>query len=295
MYSYQQIAYFCEIYRHGSLSKAADELFLTRQALGKSLSALEKELGGALFIRRSDGIQATDLARQLYPEALRLREDAEHVFEKMRAAALNTKIPLCIGSTFSALETTLPLLPIEFARKYPNVELSISEHPDLEIEELVSTGEFDGGLVLGPATPRRDIESRCVHLEKLGMLMRKDHPLANRDVLRIDDLGNVPLLLIGEGFKVRRQLLDKFDEAGVEPRIAYSSSDFSLLAKMAEMGQGIAPLPVSRKGIFDGQILTVVPFDDASDPGWQIDFIWRGQDEVSYALAAFMDCLFAVE
>lgn len=82
MYSYQQIAYFCETYRHGSLSKAADELFLTRQALGKSLSALEKELGGALFIRRSDGIQATDLARQFYPEALRLREDAEHVFER---------------------------------------------------------------------------------------------------------------------------------------------------------------------------------------------------------------------
>ena len=307
MFSYLQIKYFCAIYRHGNLSKAADELYMTRQALGKSLSQLEKELGGPLFLRQSDGVQPTELARQLYPKAVRLCEDSERIFDEMRSIAQSSKIPLHIGSTFSALETTLPLLPITFAREHPNIELSISELPDLKVEELVSSGGLDGGLVLGPATPQPGIVAFCVHREKLGMLMREDNPLARHASIGASDLRDAPLLLVSADFKASRQLEDRIVSCGVKPTVAYSSGDFALLVKMTQMGQGITPLPVSRSELYSALGLVTVPLDDELDPGWQIDFIWRdpisrdekqdanhkehGQGEVPYALAAFMECL----
>lgn len=293
MFSFSQLAYFCTAYRHRSLKRAADELFLSRQALSRSLVTLEKELGGQLFIRQSGGIQPTALADAFYPEARALLEKGEHLKSKMQRLARDNKVSLRIGATFSAIETTFPLLPIEFGKRHPSIDLAIEEHPDAELEQLVLDGTFEGAFVLGPAAPiAAEIVATPIHRERLGMLMQATHPLASKRELELADLANEPLLLANDKYKVRAQLLDRLTDAGVQPHIAYSSGDFSLLVKMCQLGEGIAPLPCSRASIYESLGLVTIPFAAACDPGWQIDFIrCSGADDPSFALSLFEEYL----
>ncbi len=291
MFTFQQLKYFCEAYRAGSLNRAADALFLTRQALGKSLSALEREVGGQLFERGNDGTRATRLGEFLYPEARDIVERAEALFAQASQKASDDRYRLRIGSTFSALETTFPLLPISFAEACPNVVLDVLEAPDARLEEMVADGGLDGAFVIGPSAPSAGVTARCVHREGLGLLVRHDSPLAAFDSLRIEDVADTPLLVVGSQFKVHRQLMDAFAAHGCEPCVRYTSNDFSLLVKMCEMGEGAVPLPISRRASYEGLGLVLVPFAPGSDPGWRIDFIARESAEGAYALAAFEDFL----
>lgn len=294
MFNHVQLRYFCEAYRQANLHRAAEELNLSRQALSKSLAQLEAELGAPLFARSAQGLAPTELADRLYPEAARLCAENELLFSSMRELARSARLPLRIGATFSAIETVFPLLPIEFAEAHPNVVLEVVEHPDRELERLVAAGELDGALVLGPSETPPGVNALRVHREPLGMLMRDDHPLAERDMLALEDVAREPLLLVDERFKVRRQLVDALARRGVEPQVAYSSGDFSLLVKMCRMGRGLAPLPASRFEELTVGGLVAVSLAPDFDPGWQIDFIFRDREAPSFALRAFRDYLASV-
>ena len=294
MFSFVQLTYFCEAYRQKNLHRAADELSLSRQALSKSLAQLEIELGAPLFMRSAQGLVPTALADSLYPEAVRLCAEGERLFERTCELGRSARLPLKIGATFSAIETVFPLMPIEFAEAHPNVVLDVVEHPDRELERLVAAGELEGALVLGPADAMPGVVATPVHCEPLGMLMRADCPLASRASLTLADLVNEPLLLVDERFKVRQQLIDALKEEGIEPRVAYSSGDFSLLVKMCRMGRGLAPLPISRFEELAVGELAAVPFAAGRAPQWQIDFIRRERETPSFALRAFMDYLASV-
>lgn len=287
MFSYQQLKYFCSAYKTQSLARASSELFLTRQALGKSLASLEREIGGQLFDRGNDGVTPTALADALYPPAADLVERSESVFSRISHLAKNNRYTLRIGSTFSGIETTCPLLPIEFGEAYPNIDLEVIEQPDLLIEEQVRTGQIDGAFVIGPVASSSEIHAICVHREGTGILVRADSPLAQKDHVYIQDLADVPLLVVTTQFKVRRQLDEVFAAKGIEPAIRYTSADFPLLVKMCAMGKGVTFLPVSRRRQFETEGLVFVPHAPEEDPGWQIDFVRREGAGESYALLAF--------
>lgn len=73
-----QLYYFSEVYRNRSISRAADFLHISRQALSHSVKGLEQELGVELFVREKDGVVPTKAADSLYESAqVILREEAQ--------------------------------------------------------------------------------------------------------------------------------------------------------------------------------------------------------------------------
>lgn len=57
---FKHIEYFVETCRHRSLSKAAEALYISQQALSRSIANLEEELGCTLFQRTVKGITLTE-------------------------------------------------------------------------------------------------------------------------------------------------------------------------------------------------------------------------------------------
>jgi DNA-binding transcriptional LysR family regulator len=274
MFTLQQLRSFCEVYKSRNMRQAAETVGVSRQAMGRTLSTLECELGTRLF-DRSAGMAPSALAERMYPEAERIVSDAERLWEGLTRECTSGHEILRVGATFSALETTLPLLPIDFTRIHPSIDLEIIEKPDEELETMVAAGELDCAFVIGPAGHHVGCRSVCVHAEPLGMLMRTDDNLAKRERLSISDLDGIPLLIVSSDFKVRDQLLSQFARFAVTPKIAYTSNDFSLLVKMCRMGQGVVPLPRSRVEEPGFSSMTCIPFSPTCDPGWRIDFLWR--------------------
>ena len=66
----RQLDYFIAVAQRGNFTKAADELFLSRQALSKAVRNLEHELGHPLLVNRDNHLELTDEGRALRADAL---------------------------------------------------------------------------------------------------------------------------------------------------------------------------------------------------------------------------------
>ncbi len=294
MLNLTQVKYFCVAYQMRSFRKAAESLFLTRQALSKSIAALEEEIGGELFARQNTILTPTALADHFYPEAVRLLELQDTILADMHEFAGVNGQSLRIGATFSAFETYDPAFPMTFQQKYPNIRLSVTTRPDKELEKMILSDELDGAIAAGEAEDGQHIESMCIHREPL-YLVGTPELMAGRRLLRFAELAEIPLLTVDAQFKVQDQLMERFTRFGCQPKICFASSDFSLLMTLCRQGKGAVLMPESRLHNVLMEGLTAVQLDPEEDPGWNLYFLRRKGRSAPYALRTFENALTHIE
>ena len=285
-----QLKYFCRVYELLSYSKASDELYLTRQALRKSISALEIEIHGELFEKLDTGLKPTHLAKFLYPEAKKLLSSEEKLLRNLHEYSLHQKQILRLGAAFSALETFYPTLPIDFRESNPEIDLSINTMPDNRLEELVEKDELDGAFVIGSPENQKLMHSILLESQPLFFVM-KPGMTENDGQIGLEEAAMIPLLLVDDGFKAYHQMMERFSRKQLKPNIRYTSSDFSLLVILCAKGEGAVPVPESRlQTVLTADLIArqIAPEDD---PRWEIYFIRKKQSQMSYALQTFEDML----
>ena len=285
-----QLSYFCTLYKEQNYSKAAEKLFLSRQALKKSVSSLEDEIGGELFERDQTRLKPTKLAEYLYPEAFRLLESEKRISENLQKYARSQIHTLRIGATFSALETVAPTLPFDFQNKYPGVSLNIQTIPDGDLEPMVEREEIDCAFVIGPPDDPRRMYSLLLGSQPLFLIMLPEMR-PNGEYISLEEMSHLPLLTVPPRFKVRHQLMKKFSDAGLKPNIRFESSDFSLLVTMCERGEGAVPIPKNRLNTVNSNVLTSIQINPEEDPRWDVFYLRRNTKEVPYALRLLEDTL----
>ena len=285
-----QLSYFCTLYKEQNYSKAAEKLFLSRQALKKSVSSLEDEIGGELFERDQTRLKPTKLAEYLYPEAFRLLESEKRISENLQKYARSQIHTLRIGATFSALETVAPTLPFDFQNKYPGVSLNIQTIPDGDLEPMVEREEIDCAFVIGPPDDPKRMYSLLLGSQPLFLIMLPEMR-PNGEYISLEEMSRLPLLTVPPRFKVQHQLMKKFSDAGLKPNIRFESSDFSLLVTMCERGEGAVPIPKNRLNTVNSNVLTSIQINPEEDPRWDVFYLRRNTKEVPYALRLLEDTL----
>ena len=194
-----QLKYFCQLYDSRNYSKAADQLFLTRQALRKSISTLEEEVGGELFSGKTGMLSPTPLADFLYPDAIKLLQEEEKLSNNIQEFIRSNSHTLHVGVTFSVLETFAPSLPIDFMQAHPNINLDIQTIPDSSLESMVELGKLDCAFVIGPPVDIRQMYSLCLSHQPLYLVMRPELT-ALRGEITIPEMAELPLLVVDERF-----------------------------------------------------------------------------------------------
>ena len=114
-----QIEAFVEIARLGSITRAADALFITQPTVTERLRALEREAGQPLFTRNTYGVALTEAGKTLLPHAKRILQNVSEAKAALADLATTSPSELCLGA---ALFVNLHLLPIileRFTRAHP--------------------------------------------------------------------------------------------------------------------------------------------------------------------------------
>lgn len=143
----QQLEYVVALADHGQFLKAAEACEVTQPTLSSMIQKLEEELGAKLFDRRSKPVVPTavgrvvvEQARELLSGARRLRDRVDEqqnaVCGEFRVAVLPTIAPYL-----------LPRFLPEFSRKYPQVDLQISEMKTADVKRALVKGEIDAAIV----------------------------------------------------------------------------------------------------------------------------------------------------
>ena len=153
----RQLHYFLVLCDEMNYSRAAQRLFLSRQALRQSISALEAELCGPLFLSAHHKLTLTDRGMSLQRHAAPVVEQFQQMQASLRAEIQSAQ-PVRIGISVSLVPDYLPGLETQldkFRQQYPHVEMRFRMMDNDAVADDVEQGELDAGLVidLGCAAP----------------------------------------------------------------------------------------------------------------------------------------------
>lgn len=204
----RQLKYFATLARTLNFSEAAQKLFITQGTLSQQIAQLEDEMGEKLFARTSHSVTLTEAGAELLPLALRTIDDSNVCKKKMADLKSVMCGSLNIGLThsFSALFTDTMRA---FVRQYPGVKLNVVYSYATDLVERLHDKELDFILAFKPVKKYEMMESEVLFRSNLSAVMRKTHPLADRQSLSLEDIYRQRLVLPGSGLQARREF-DRF-------------------------------------------------------------------------------------
>jgi DNA-binding transcriptional LysR family regulator len=232
---------FVEVVKQGSFSKAARAVFATQPTVSKAVKQLEGEIGLPLLNRIGHRSELTAAGEIVYRRALSLLADAENLSAELDDLQGLKRGTLRIGFPRLGSSALYAALFVSFRRRYPDVNVQISVHDTVRLEELLRTGGIDLGLLVHPAS--EDFDWQEVRSDPLVVLMPPHHPLAGQKAIKLARLSESPFILFDEGFPLNKVILDACREKGIAPKIAARSSQVDFIFELVAAGIGIAFLP----------------------------------------------------
>lgn len=237
---------FYETAKSGSISKAAENLFISQPAVSKSVTKLEQSLGHTLFIRSKKGVKLTE-------EGQTLLKYLEKAFDSINMAEKTLKRigtfgmgQIRIGVSSSLCKYVLLSYLQDFIKDNPHIKISIACNPTFETIQLLKQEKIDIGLICDtPAgKPYRFMPIRSIHdtfvstqtyLDNLILREQDSISLNTKDILEKSNL-----MLLDQG-NISRQFIDKyFESCHIHPGQVLEINNMDLLIDFAAIGMGVA-------------------------------------------------------
>ena len=235
---------FVTVAEQGSVSKAVLRLHLTQPALSRQLRDLQAELGIQLFDHVGRGLVLTSEGEQLLGECRNLLAHANSLSERVELLRSGDKGVLKLAASPVQIEAVLSTFLHRYERRYPHVEMKLVEAVGPDIRSMLERGEIQLGLLL--QADRADdshFASYPVPPVELLAACHPSFPLQRGRVIEISRLASHPLLLLDQGFLVRRTFDAACRLAGLHLKILIESRAPSNLLALAEAGHGVAVIP----------------------------------------------------
>lgn len=153
---FRQLEVFAAVAEQKSVSKAAEQLYLTQSTASSHLKNLERELGKQLIFRTTKHLQLTEEGQRLLPYARRILETRNAALKELQEPSEQL---LHLGASTIPSGYLLPKILGGFRRLHPNFYFSIKQGDSREIQEQVLDGTLEVGFV-GSECP----SSHCVNL-----------------------------------------------------------------------------------------------------------------------------------
>ncbi|MGN1235687.1 MAG: LysR family transcriptional regulator [Christensenellaceae bacterium] len=251
---------FYSVAQCGSLTKAAETLFISQPAVSQAIKQLENQLGTPLFNRTHHGMELTKQGGELIfkqvERALGLLEEAENRLAELKTSPTGS---IRIGASDTIFSYILAEKIVEYNEKYPAVRFEMLMGTSVDTIEQLRAGKIDIGFLNLPVE-HEDVEvSRSVQeLNDVFLVGEKFSFLRGRRVDLVE-LKEYPLLML-EKNTIARRALDTFSKGlGVElvPDMEVGSWDF--MKKLAASGIGIACLPreYAKKEMEEGTLFEI--------------------------------------
>lgn len=236
-----QLRSLVTIVREGSFTAAADKLFVTQPALSQQMKALESELGVPLFARRGRRITITAPGEVVLARAEQILGQLQQLQDELAALNGLAQGRIRIGTSDTLCLYLLPPVVQAFRRRYPAVEIHLTNRPSREVVTLLLTGVLDFGLISLPVNePQLESEYLCTRPEVA--ICAPDHPLAGQPQASLEQVAAYPLLLLEKGTTSRALLDQLLVQRALTPQITDLGS-IEVLKRYAEIGLGVAVVP----------------------------------------------------
>ena len=243
-----QMEYFIKTCELGNIAQAADVLFVSRSAVSRAISDLEKEFQAELLVRSKNGVEPTDAGRIVLDMAKNVSNSYQGVMRRIRALedwSLFYQIRVSVTPT-NSLRIYQNYLR-QYAQDNPGVKLVITEACASKCLDMLSQGQVDVAFVpssIIQAQPSTDFfQAFPLYRNRIVLWVRKDSPLAGKESLEIHDILDCTLGCLDAPVPLEKTLESCFEAYGKKQWVTVRTTSVSLLRQMVLDGQTCALLP----------------------------------------------------
>lgn len=241
----------------GGFTKAADALGYTQSSISQMIASLENELGIKLLTRSRHGVKLTIEGAELFPFIERSIYQYRSMQEKANEIkGIETGI-IRVGIISSVTCHWMPQLINGFKEEYPNVQFLFHQGDYTLIPEWIASGQIDFGFVNPLAGT--NLKTKTVKSGEMLAVLPKNHPLAKKKSIQLQDSAAEPYILLEEGHY--SEPMAAFEAAGIQPNIQYTIHDDYAIMMMVEAGLGVSILAelILRRTNYDIVCLPIDP------------------------------------
>jgi len=263
---FRQLRYFVAVFEEGHVGRAAERLSISQPALSQQIRQLEQELDVGLFQRSGRRLQPTLAAQTLYGHALPLLAGLERARDALRAFRGQVPRSLAIGVLQTVNASLVPLLLERLRLAQPQLVVQLYELSGIDIERRLLTGTLDVGIGFLP--PRQPgLHALPLYEDELQLVVAPGHALQAFRKVSLAQAAGLPLLMLGEEFRVRQIWQEQLAAIGRRPQVQ---------AEMNQMGAILDSLPHTG-------LVTVLP-GRARQMNGARELLWKPISEPRVAL-----------
>lgn len=285
------LQYFLAVAREQNISSAAESLHLSQPTLSTQLKALEEELGKQLLIRGTKGSRKVLLTE----EGMLLRKRAEEILELVRMTEREISLSdeviagdVYIGTGESDMIRIFARAAKRIQEKYPDIHFHILSGNSAFVKEHLDRGLIDFGVVYSPVDTTVYSSIKVPIRDTWGVLMRKDSPLAQKDVIQPQDLWDKPLILSAQKTDAW-PMSSWFGQDITRLNIVATYNLVFNASLLVEEGLGYAVCFDKLINVSGDSKLCFRPLSPKMEA--EASIIWKRYQLLSKAAQKFMDCL----
>lgn len=237
---FKQMRAFVTTVKLGTLSRAAEALYLSQPSISLQLQALERELGVELLHRSRRRINLTDAGEALYELARPLVEGWENLDRQFQAKVKGMQSgKLVVAAGSSTIQYLLPDLVRQYRERFPEVQLQLANVTGKDGLALLRADEADFAVGSMLDVPN-DIAWAPVHHYDPMLIMPLHHPLAQQDNVLLEDLSPYGLILPPQRLSTYRLVDLVFQQRQVPYHVAIEVGGWEVIKEYVAMGLGIS-------------------------------------------------------
>lgn len=250
---------FYQVARLGSISLAAEELFISQPAVSQAVKQLEMSLGGTLFMRTPKGMRLTPEGELLYSyisegyETILLGENKFSELLNLEAGEVR------IGASDMTLEYYLLPFLEEFHRRYPKIKVKVTNAPTPETTDFLRRGNIDFGVVSEPILEARGLKVKPVsEIQDIFISAERFSYLKGRTI-PLKELDSLPIICL-EGVTSTKRYVDAFlkeNNVALNPEFELATSGLIVQFTLRNLGVGSVVSKFAEKDLQSGRLFAL--------------------------------------
>ena len=269
-----QLRYICAISDDLHFSKAAKACHVTQSTLSAGVVSFEENIGQKIFERTNKQVLVTDLGLEIIEKARRILNEVS----ELEALGSASPQPLSGNVVLGAIPTISPFLFPKWLPKlrktYPNLKLYLKERQTESLLDELARGQLDAAILAFPY-PLKNMRVGPLFEEDFLLACSKNHPMAEQESLKINQIDHQDLLLLEEGNCIRDHALAAC-RLSKQKHAPFEGTSLPTLLEMVanDLGITLVPKMAISSELFKQSKVNFIPFDEKG-VSRSIGLVWR--------------------
>lgn len=280
--------YFVEVVKQGGMTNASKSLYIAQPTISKAIKDIEAEMAVPLFDRSKRNLVLTDAGKIFFNKC----KEIISLYDNL-PTEINSLYGLETGHiniSMSAVMSMRKFIGIlgDFHQLYQNITYNLIESGGKTTENLILNDEVDIGVTTLPVDHHL-FESISLNKEDLRVVLHREHPLAYKTKIKMEELAEENFILFNEDFYLNDKIIENAKNAGFVPNMASQISQWNVIENLIINKLGITILPATISELLNDDV-KMIQLENANTE-WELGVVWKKDKRLSHATNKWIEFL----